>query len=709
MKKQLFWVLVAVTVAAGFLLNNSTTSAAHVTANAGPSATSAGTVIAGWGFEAVSVSATPSTTPAITVGSATADTGAQTSGSSFTASHASASTVWSTPAGNGSTHSISSNNWGSGDYYQFQFSTTGFTNITLGWDQTGSASGPRDFKVQYSTNGTTFTDATGTGSSYQVVQATWASGTPVSTTSLTLDLSSVTSLNNQATVYIRLVNTSAIAINLGAVGTGGTGRVDNFVASGTAAGGNPTPTPAPAVTGVIPNTGTTAGGTSVTITGTNFTGATAVTFGGTAATNVVVVNDTQITATSPAHAAGAVDVTVTTSGGTSATSTNDKFTYTAGPGPSTVQFSASNYNIDEAGGHIDVTVTRSGDTSGAATVDYTTEGGGTASQKSDYEIALGTLSFAANQASQTFTVLIVDDKFVENLETINLQLSNPTGTNVTLGSQSTATISILENDTSATTTNPYDTTSFFVRQNYLDFLNREPDASGSTFWQNEINQCGANAQCIEVKRINVSAAFFLSIEFQTTGFEAYLTHKAAFGVSATGSPVPVTYLNFMHDTQELGKGYVVGAAGADAVLAANKAAYFSEFVTRSAFLTAYPLSMTNAQYVDKLLTTAGLPTTGTFRDSLVNGMNNSTETRASVLQKIAENSTLRTQEFNKAFVLMEYFGYLRRDPNAAPDSDYSGYNFWLAKLNQFNGDYIASEMVKAFITAQETRGRFGTP
>ena len=77
------------------------------------------------------------------------------------------------------------------------------------------------------------------------------------------------------------------------------------------------------------------------------------------------------------------------------------------------------------------------------------------------------------------------------------------------------------------------------------------------------------------------------------------------------------------------------------------------------------------------------------------------------LRKVAENQTLAQQEFNRAFVLMQYFGYLRRNPNDAPDSDFSGYTFWLMKLNQFNGDYQKAEMVKAFITSTEYRQRFG--
>jgi len=81
-------------------------------------------------------------------------------------------------------------------------------------------------------------------------------------------------------------------------------------------------------------------------------------------------------------------------------------------------------------------------------------------------------------------------------------------------------------------------------------------------------------------------------------------------------------------------------------------------------------------------------------------------TRADVLLKVAENPLLVQRERNRAFVLMQYFGYLRRDPNSAPDLNYSGYQFWLDKLETFGGDFVQAEMVKAFIEAPEYRQRF---
>src|SRR3989454_7857552 len=92
-------------------------------------------VLVAWSFESVTTSNT-ATTPVI-VGSAAADSGVLTAGSSFTGLHASSSTIWSNPAGNASSKSVSSDHWAIGDYYQFSFSTSGYSAISITWDQTG--------------------------------------------------------------------------------------------------------------------------------------------------------------------------------------------------------------------------------------------------------------------------------------------------------------------------------------------------------------------------------------------------------------------------------------------------------------------------------------------------------------------------------------------------------------------------------------------
>jgi hypothetical protein len=263
-----------------------------------------------------------------------------------------------------------------------------------------------------------------------------------------------------------------------------------------------------------------------------------------------------------------------------------------------------------------------------------------------------------------------------------------------------------------TTVNASDSSSFFVTQHYRDFLNRDPDAPGLAFWIGEIEGCGANAQCREVKRINVSAAFFQAIEFQETGFLAYLTNKVSFG-DQPGRPVPVNFPELMTNAQRLGRNFIFGVGDWQAQLNANKQAFFSGWVQRPDFLARYPIGMNAADFVDTLNATGGFPLTPAERNALVSQLsgNNTTQGRAAVLRAVAENPVLKQRETNRAFVLMQYHGYLRRDPEDPPERnlDFEGYNFWLGKLNEHNGNFVEAEMVKAFITSTEYRNRFGQP
>jgi len=151
----------------------------------------------------------------------------------------------------------------------------------------------------------------------------------------------------------------------------------------------------------------------------------------------------------------------------------------------------------------------------------------------------------------------------------------------------------------------------------------------------------------------------------------------------------------------------VGQPGWETQLRNNKAAFASDFVSRARFTTAFPSTLTAAQFVDALDQNAGGVLSTSERNQLVNDVASGPKTRAQVLIAVAEDSDLARNEFNKAFVLMQYFGYLHRNPNDAPDSNFDGFQFWLDKLNQFNGNFVAAEMVKAFISSIEYRRRFG--
>ncbi|HEY6807070.1 MAG TPA: PA domain-containing protein [Pyrinomonadaceae bacterium] len=388
------------------------------------------------------------------------------------------------------------------------------------------------------------------------------------------------------------------------------------------------------------------------------------------------------------------------------------------PPTTTVQLASASVSASEGVGSMSVTVSRTGSTSGASSVDYATSDTsgnnacstltGAASAHCDYVQTLGTLTFAAGETSKTILIPIIDDVFAEGNETFTLTLTNAVG--ATLGT-STSTLTIIENDGS-TGTNPIDNANFFVRQHYIDFLNREPDSAGLNFWVNQITSCGSNQTCIDEKRINVSAAFFLSIEFQETGYLVYRTYKTAFGNLTTppGAPIPIVLTDFLRDTQRIGQGVQVNVGDWQTQLENNKQAYMLAFVQRADFLSQYPNTMTATDFVTQLNIRAGNVLSPAEQTTQINNLGatpSDVTKRSQVLRAVAEDADLKTAEFNKAFVLMQYFGYLRRDPNSFPDVNYDGYNFWLTKLNNFNGNYNAAEMVKSFLVAGEYRQRFG--
>jgi hypothetical protein len=261
---------------------------------------------------------------------------------------------------------------------------------------------------------------------------------------------------------------------------------------------------------------------------------------------------------------------------------------------------------------------------------------------------------------------------------------------------------------------------FFVNQQYVDFLGRFPDPDGLNYWTSQITACG-DASCVDFKRSNTSGAFFLSIEFQETGYLVYRFYKAAFGDAdgsaiinntATAIKVPmVRRQEFLPDMAEIRNGVQVGIGNWPQQLEANKVAFAADFVQRSRFASAYPTSLSPTTFVTQLFQKAGVSPSAQEQQDAINEFGGASNTadltaRGRALRRIAENSALKTNENNRAFVLMQYFGYLRRNPNDTPDSDHSGWKFWLDKLNANGGDFHAAEMVKAFIVSGEYLNRF---
>jgi hypothetical protein len=308
-------------------------------------------------------------------------------------------------------------------------------------------------------------------------------------------------------------------------------------------------------------------------------------------------------------------------------------------------------------------------------------------------MARGTLRFAPGETTKAITLLVTDDAAAEGEEQVNLSLANPSG-GCALGEAAAAVVTVVDNDAADAASNPADDPAFFVREHYHDFLNREPDAPGLQFWTGQLNECGADAACREAKRVNVSAAFFLSIEFKETGYFVERLYKATYGRRPA-------LVEFMPDTQEAGRDLVVGVPGWQDKLEANKRAFVERWAARPAFKAAFD-PLTNAQLVDRLYANAGVAPSASERAELVAALDEGRETRAGAVRRVAENAEFTKREINPAFVLMQYFGYLRRDP------DDSGFNFWLSKLEQFKGNFVQAEMVKAFLASDEYKLRFGS-
>jgi hypothetical protein len=258
-----------------------------------------------------------------------------------------------------------------------------------------------------------------------------------------------------------------------------------------------------------------------------------------------------------------------------------------------------------------------------------------------------------------------------------------------------------------------DDNDFFTQQHYIDFLTRMPDTSGFNFWFGTFSSCSGNPQCLQVHRVDVSQAFFLSIEFKETGLFVVRAQKSAFGNDFGHLP---TFSLFLTDQKSIANGVVVGQGNWQAQLAANKVSYLQNVVSRSSFTSqpSFAPGVAAATYVDALFANVGSTPTATERNAAITAYGSGdTAGRAAAMQSVIESGSGYNAMYNSAFVLMEYFGYLRRDP------DQSGFNFWLTKVNSVSqpGEDVRddnqalvrvqrAEMVRAFIESTEYRGRF---
>ena len=239
------------------------------------------------------------------------------------------------------------------------------------------------------------------------------------------------------------------------------------------------------------------------------------------------------------------------------------------------------------------------------------------------------------------------------------------------------------------TTNQIDNSDFFVRQQYTDFLARDPDPGGLAFWTNEINSCGSNSACVSARRVRVSGAFFGEPEFQETGSFIYRVFKGGLGRRPT-------FVEFNADRSQVMPG---------SNLENLKQAYTLSFVQRAAFVQKYEANTTAESFVDALIASiqqASNVNLSSQRSVLINRYNAGTDLnqrRAFALREAIEHTLFKTAEYNPTFVLMQYFGYLRREP------DQGGYDFWLDVINNRIPNNYTS-MICGFVTSAEYQLRF---
>jgi hypothetical protein len=361
---------------------------------------------------------------------------------------------------------------------------------------------------------------------------------------------------------------------------------------------------------------------------------------------------------------------------------------------STIQLESAAINVNESAQFVQINVKRTGDLAGFATVNYTTGDtaglqnctitNGKASERCDYETAVGTLRFSVGEDTQSVFIPIVNDALVEGNETFTFTLSGASGAN--LGT-SAGTVTIIDNDTTPANQNPIDDIPFFVTQQYIDFLGRLPDSIGFQNWVNTLQGCpnggfgeNDNPGC---DRVHVSAGFFLSPEFQGRGYFAYRFYEVALDRRPT-------YAEFVPDMA------LVGGPQSPESEVLSKAAYTEAWTQRAEFKARYD-GLSNSAYVNALEANAEVALAN--KAALIAALDNGTKTRGEVLREIVETQAVGDRFFNRAFVTMQYFGYLRRDP------DTIGFQNWLNTLNADPSNF--RHMIFGFLYSTEYRQRFG--
>jgi hypothetical protein len=375
-------------------------------------------------------------------------------------------------------------------------------------------------------------------------------------------------------------------------------------------------------------------------------------------------------------------------------------------GPATIGITTNLFPVSESttSGIATLTVSRNGSLASAVSVDYRTSDtsgavpcqtntNGIASDRCDYATAVGTLRFAAGEQSKTIQIPIINDAYVEPTEAFTVTLQNAQG--LSLNNVASATVAILDNDAQTATRNPIDDQAFFIKAQYIDFLGRVAEQAGFDFWTDRMNHCPAGQTC---DRVDTSQRFFQSDEFQERGFYVYRLYDELLG------RLP-RYAEFVLDGARLNGFQTV------AEQRASKDAYLIDFINKAEFKSLYGQYLSaNLQtatnptgFVDALCAKAGITPAG--KQSLINNLQSGAKDPAHTVEDFIltpEMSAVGTKFYDRGFITMQYFGYLRRDPEQA------GFDFWQQQLIGASAPHRQDYrfMVGGFLQSDEYRFRY---
>jgi hypothetical protein len=243
---------------------------------------------------------------------------------------------------------------------------------------------------------------------------------------------------------------------------------------------------------------------------------------------------------------------------------------------------------------------------------------------------------------------------------------------------------------------------FFIQQQYIDFLRRFPEPDGLQFYLNILNGCHvSDIECIKFTRGALSANFFRSPEFQRKGSFVMYLYMVSLGqrpatVAELNDPAKIERPHYAEFMADLG---AISTPNDDPVLTEQKKTELANaWMQRTEIKNKYD-ALSNANFVQTLLNTAGV--TIANQTQLLNELNAGTKTRAQVLRAIVESPAVDAKFYKNAFVTMEYFGYLRRDPEVCKGSanpSQCGYIFHNERFNLVaDKDFLENTIVRGFI------------